>query len=70
MNEFYVCMVIRKLESLVSIPNYPDIFINTEIVIDAFWTEFFLPCHKMMKIFLFSAFHVILLQRFLLNTIN
>ena len=52
--------------------NYLDLFINTEIVTDACWIGFILPCHKMMKIsvFFLSGFHVILLQKSSLNTIN
>ena len=43
-------------------PNYPDIFTNTEIVIGACWTGFFVPCHKMLKIFQFSSFLAFILS--------
>ena len=43
-------------------PNYPDIFTNTEIVLGACWTGFFVPCHKMVKIFQFSSFLAFILS--------
>ena len=43
-------------------PNYPDIFTNTEIVLGACWTGFFVPCHKMLKIFQFSSFLAFILS--------